>query len=161
MRYQPLFDRVLVEEIEENKVTPGGLLIPDAYTSQKMVAFGTVLEVGTGRLNQQGELIPLVTKKGDIVAFPRQAPAPIPIFDEHGNETIVLLLREPDIIAIVHDMPQRSTILDASGRELLKMSPTSRAAGEMADSVYVNRDETAQAERAGWYEPGEVVDEHA
>lgn len=154
MRYEPLHDRVIIEPAQENKRTPTGLFIPDVATSQKHVAYGTVIEVGTGRVNAEGKTVPLIVKKGDVVCFPRKAPAMIPIIDASGDEQIVLMLREAEIVAIVHDMPQPSLITDVRGAPLSVM-PTSRG---LADSVYENRDALDIAKRAGW--PVEDIDDH-
>lgn len=146
MRYEPLADRVIVEPAQENKRTASGLFIPDVATSQKHVAYGTIIAVGTGRANAEGKLVPLHVKLGDTVCFPRKAPALIPIIDADGNEEIVFMLREADLIAVVHDMPQPSRILDHSGAPL-SLVPTSLG---RADSTYENEDSIAAAERAGW-----------
>jgi chaperonin GroES len=155
MRYEPLADRVIITPAGENKVSAGGLIIPDVATNQKHVAYGTVLSVGHGRANAEGTLVPLHVKVGDIVCFPRRAPAMIPVIDAEGNEEIVLMLREAEIIAIVHDMPQPSLITDVRGAPLSIM-PRSFA---KADSSYENEDAIAVAEREGWADINEHQDQ--
>jgi len=155
MRHIPLADRVIVEELAERKKTKAGIWIPDKYTNQKSVAFGTVLEVGAGRVNAGGKVVPLAVKRGDVVMFPRQAPAAVPIFDDEGDEKIVLLLREADIVSIVEGMPRASLIYDVAGAPL-SIDPQSLA---RADSTYKAEEEIRIAEREGWSDPDEHVDE--
>lgn len=157
MRYQPIHDRLIVEELDENKRTAGGLFIPAAYSTRKHVSFGTITAVGTGRVNLEGKTVPLIVKVGDVIAFPKQAPAVIPMFDDEGNERAVLMLREADVIAIVHDMPRQSAILDVAGAPLTMM-PMSMA---RADSSYESEDQLRIAEREGWVDADEHVDEPA
>lgn len=154
MRYEPLASRVIIEPAEENRVTRGGLVIPDAVQNHKHLAYGKVLAVGSGRVNAEGRTIPLTVKEGDIVAFPRRAAAAVPILHDDGAETYVLMLPESDIVAIVHDMPQPSKIVDVAGAPL-SMVPSSRA---MPDSAAENREALERAERAGIIEPHEAGD---
>ena len=90
MRYEPLADRVIVEPAEENKKTPGGLYVPDVATNQKHVAYGTIIAVGTGRANAEGKNVPLHVKVGDVVCFPRKAPAVIPIIRDDGTDATLI-----------------------------------------------------------------------
>lgn len=136
MRYLPLANRVIFREIEESKTTSSGLWIPDVARGAKGVAFGEVLEVGPGRLNSEGKLIPVSVKRGDVVAFPRQAPAVLPIINESGVEEDVLMCQENDIIAVVQDLPRATTLVDRTGAPL-SLQPTSLA---LPDAVYSNRE---------------------
>lgn len=134
MRLEPLANRVVFEEIEESKTTRGGLLIPDAARKNKHISYGKVLAVGPGRLTAEGKLIPCAVKEGDVVMFPRQAPAVLPLVDAHGNEKDVLMCSENDIIGVVHDLPEVTHIAGLDGA-LLKMQPQSLA---RPDVVYEN-----------------------
>ena len=136
MYYSPLANRVLLREIEETKTTASGLWIPDVARKHKGVAFGEVIAVGPGRLNAEGQHIPVHVKVGDIVLFPRQAPAVLPLLDDLGNEEAVLMLPESDIIAVVHGLPRASHLVDIGGAPLSIM-PSSLA---LPDSVYGNRE---------------------
>lgn len=137
MRYEPLANRVILEPIEESKQTKGGLFVPDVATRNKGVAFGRVIAVGPGRNTAEGGLIPCHVKIGDIVLFPRNAPAVLPLLDDEGDETIVLMLPENDVIAVVHDLPRSTGLVDISGA-ILSIVPQSLAT---PDSVYQNRDD--------------------
>jgi co-chaperonin GroES (HSP10) len=134
VKLEPLGNRVILEEIGESKMTRGGLLIPDAARKNKAIGYGRVLAVGPGRYTGDGKLIPCWCKEGDVIMFPRQAPAVLPLVDEHGNEKDVLMCPDNDIIGIVHDLPQVTHIAGLDGA-LLKMQPVSLA---RPDSAYAN-----------------------
>ena len=136
MRLEPLANRVILEEIEEQKATRGNIVIPDVARKNKHVSYGRVLAVGPGRLTADGKLIPCAVVEGDIVMFPRQAPTVLPLVDSQGNEKDVLLLPDNDIIGRVFDLPQVTHIAGVDGA-LLKMAPTSLA---RPDSAYANED---------------------
>lgn len=134
MRLEPLSNRVVVEEIQESKVTRGGLLIPDAARKNKHIAYGKVVAVGPGRLTADGSLVACAVKEGQIVMFPRQAPAVLPLVDSNGEEKDFLLMPENDVIGIVHDLPQVTHIAGLDGA-LMQMTPSSLA---RPDSAYAN-----------------------
>lgn len=134
MKLEPAANRVIFEEIAESKMTRGGLLIPDAARKNKAIGYGRVLAVGPGRYTGDGKLIPCWCKEGDVIMFPRQAPAVLPLVDEHGNEKDVLMCPDNDIIGRVHDLPQVTHIAGLDGA-LLKMQPVSLA---RPDSAYAN-----------------------
>ena len=69
MKIQPLGDRVLVEPVEEKEVKKGGIIIPD--TAKEKPQEGKVIAVGTGKLDDNGKLIPFEVKKGDKVLMPQ------------------------------------------------------------------------------------------
>ncbi len=136
MRYAPLANRVIMREIEERNTTGGGLWVPDIARKNKGVAFAEVSAVGPGRNGPDGTVIPVHVKPGDVVMIPRQAPAVLPLLDEHGNEKEVLMCPENDIIAIVHGLPRATTIVDRTGVPL-SLTPQSLA---LPDGVYANRE---------------------
>lgn len=136
MIYEPLADRVFIREIEESKTTSSGLWIPDVARKTKGVSFGEVIWVGPGVRNTNGDLIPCYVQPGDVVAFPSQAPATLPIMNESGAEEDVLMCRQGDIIAKVRGLPRATTLVDRTGAPL-SINPSSLA---LADSVYENRE---------------------
>ncbi|MCX6356557.1 MAG: co-chaperone GroES [Candidatus Aureabacteria bacterium] len=94
MKVKPLGDRILVQRLEEDGVKKGGIIIPDTAKEKPMQA--KVIEVGPGKRNEDGKLIPLEVKKGDTVLIGKYA----------GNEVTVndkeyLILREEDVLAVV------------------------------------------------------------
>jgi chaperonin GroES len=94
MNLNPLHDRVAVRLVEPETTTPGGIVIPD--NAKEKPNTGEIVAVGTGRVFENGTLIPLTVKVGDRVMFGRQAGQAVKV---NGEEFTVL--REEDIFAIV------------------------------------------------------------
>ena len=94
MKVKPLNDRVLVQRLEEMAMTKGGIYIPDS-AKEKPVE-GKVVAVGPGKVNDQGNRVPLNVKEGDKILFGRYAGSEIKI---EGEE--YLMMREEDILAII------------------------------------------------------------
>ena len=91
---KPLSDRIVVEVTEAEDVSPGGIVLPD--TAQEKPKEGKVVAVGPGRISDDGDLLPMDVKRGDVV-----------VFSEYGGTEITLgtkkytVLRQPDVLAIV------------------------------------------------------------
>ncbi|MFZ2088319.1 MAG: co-chaperone GroES [Desulfobaccales bacterium] len=96
MKVKPLNDRVLVQRLEEQQVTKGGIFIPD--TAKEKPVEGKVIAVGPGKVNEQGNRLPLNVKAGDRILFGRYAGSEIKVEGED-----YLMMREDDILAIVED----------------------------------------------------------
>ncbi len=94
MKLKPLNDRVLVLRIEETEKTVGGIIIPD--TAKEKPQEGKVIAVGAGRINEEGQRVPLGVKEGDRILFGKYSGTEIKI---EGTEH--LIMREDDILAIV------------------------------------------------------------
>jgi len=94
---KPLGDRVIVEPLEEEVQTFAGgqLILPD--TAKEKPQQGKVLAVGPGRRDDQGKLIPMDVKVGDVVVYAKYAGTTFKTRD--GKE--LLILKESDILAIV------------------------------------------------------------
>ena len=93
MNIQPLYDRVVIKRYEEDKITPGGIVIPDS-AAEKPVK-GEVVAAGKGKILDNGGLCPLEVKVGDKVLFGKYAGNEIKIGDEK-----LLVMRESDIMAV-------------------------------------------------------------
>ncbi|RME87803.1 MAG: co-chaperone GroES [Planctomycetota bacterium] len=97
MAVTPLYDYVLVQRIEEENKTPGGIVLPD--TAKEKQQIGKVIAVGQGKLNTKtGELIPLSVKEGDKVVFGKYAGTDIKIDGEEYS-----IMKESEILAILKD----------------------------------------------------------
>jgi chaperonin GroES len=96
MKVKPLNDRVLVKRLEEMQVTKGGIYIPD--TAKEKPVEGKVISVGPGKVNDQGNRVPLNVKEGDKILFGRYAGSEIKV---EGEE--YLMMREDDILAVIED----------------------------------------------------------
>ncbi len=94
MKVRPLHDRVLVQRLDTEETTKGGIIIPD--TAKEKPQEGKVVAVGTGRILEDGTKKPLEIKKGDKVLFNKYGAIDISIDGED-----YLILREEDILAIV------------------------------------------------------------
>jgi chaperonin GroES len=92
MKVFPLHDRVLLKRLEEKEVKKGGIIIPD--TAKEKPQEAEVMEVGKGRTNEDGKLIPLEVKKGDRVLIGKYSGTEVTI---EGVEH--LILREEEILA--------------------------------------------------------------
>ena len=94
MTTKPLFNNVLIERIEANSKTAGGIIIPD--TAKEKPAEGKVVEVGAGAIDDSGKRIPMEVKKGDVVLFGKWGGTEITV---NGKEMVIL--KESDILAII------------------------------------------------------------
>ena len=92
VKFQPLADRVIVQPIEREEVTRGGIVLPD--TAKEKPQEGKVLAVGPGRLSEDGKRIAMDIAVGDIVVYTRYGGTEIKV---EGEELIIL--RESDILA--------------------------------------------------------------
>jgi len=94
MKLKPIGDRVLVKRVESETKSKGGIIIPDSAKEKPQEA--EVLEVGQGRLLDNGERLPPPVKPGDRVLFARYAGDEIKLAgDEH------LIIRSDEILAII------------------------------------------------------------
>ncbi len=94
MNIRPLHDRVVIQRVEEEQTTPGGIVIPD--TAKEKPYRGEVKAVGNGKLLENGEVRPLDVKVGDVVLFGKYAGTEVTIGDED-----YLIMREEDILAVI------------------------------------------------------------
>lgn len=96
MRVRPLYDRILVQRMQEEERTKGGIIIPD--TAKEKSVEGKVVAVGKGKINDKGDLVPLEVKPGDRVMFGKYAGTEIQIEGED-----YLIMREDDLLAIIEE----------------------------------------------------------
>jgi len=94
MAIRPLHDRVLVRRLEDEKKSPGGIVIPDTAAEKPMT--GEVISVGNGKLQDSGELRPLDVKAGDKVLFGKYSGTEVKV---DGEE--LLVMREDDIMGVL------------------------------------------------------------
>jgi len=94
MNIRPLQDRIIVERVEEETKTAGGLIIPD--TAKEKPQQGKVVAVGKGKKTEDGKVLPLDVKVGDRVLFGKYAGTEIKV---EGKE--YLMMREDDILGVV------------------------------------------------------------
>ena len=93
-KIRPLHDRVIVKREEDERKSPGGIVIPDTATEKPMK--GRVLAVGKGKILEGGDIRPLDVKVGDKVLFGKYSGTEVKM---DGDD--VLVMREEDIMAII------------------------------------------------------------
>jgi len=94
MKFKPLRDRVLVKYSSEEEKTAGGLFIPD--TAKEKPQRGTIIEVGSGKITDDGKRQPMDVKVGDTILFEKYSGSKIRIDEEE-----YLIIREEDILGII------------------------------------------------------------
>ena len=94
MQIRPLHDRVLVEPLDAEEKTAGGIIIPD--TAQEKPQEGEIVSVGPGARGDDNELIPLDVKAGDRVLFGKWSGTEVKI---DGEE--LLIMKESDIMGVI------------------------------------------------------------
>lgn len=94
MNIRPLYDRVIVKRVEEERTSAGGIVLPGSATEKP--SEGKVLAVGSGKVLDNGEVRALETKVGDRILFGKYSGNEVKI---DGEEFIVM--REEDIMGIL------------------------------------------------------------
>ena len=94
MNIRPLHDRVIIRRMEEEKTSPGGIVIPDSATEKPIK--GEVVAIGKGKILENGDVRPLDVKIGDMILFGKYSGTEVSV---DGEE--LLVMREDDITAIV------------------------------------------------------------
>ena len=95
MTIKPLSDHILIEPVKEEEKTKGGIFLPETAEKEKSEQ-GKIIAVGSGKKTNDGKIIPLSVKAGDIVLFTKYGPNEIKI---DGKE--YLIAKEEDILAII------------------------------------------------------------
>jgi len=91
---KPLGDRVVVEPIEQEETTAGGIILPE--TAKEKPQRGTILAAGPGARDEDGKRVALDVKEGDVVLYAKYAGTE---FKVDGKK--LLILKESDLLAIV------------------------------------------------------------
>jgi chaperonin GroES len=94
MKMRPLHDRVIVKRMEEERTSPGGIVIPDAAAEKPIK--GEVLAVGNGKVLDNGDVRKLDVNVGDKILFGKYAGTEVKV---EGEE--LLVMKEDDIMAII------------------------------------------------------------
>jgi chaperonin GroES len=94
MKVRPLQDRVIVQRIDGEEKTKGGIIIPD--TAKEKPAEGKIIAAGKGKVSDEGKLMPLSVKKGDRVLFGKYSGTEIKVEGED-----YLIMREDDLLGVI------------------------------------------------------------
>jgi chaperonin GroES len=96
MKIRPLQDRILVKRLEQEEKTKGGIIIPD--TAKEKPAEGQVVAVGTGKVKDDGTVLPLELKVGDRVLFSKYGGNEIKV---DGEDFLIML--QDDVLGVIED----------------------------------------------------------
>jgi chaperonin GroES len=94
MKFRPLHDRVLVERVEQEEKTAGGIILPD--TAQENPMEGKVVSAGSGAKADDGTVTPIDVKKGDRILFGKWSGTEVKV---DGKD--LLIMKESDILGII------------------------------------------------------------
>ncbi|MBM4234360.1 MAG: co-chaperone GroES [Gammaproteobacteria bacterium] len=94
MKIRPLHDRVIVKRLEEERTSPGGIVIPDSATEKP--SQGKVVAIGKGKILEDGKVRALDVKVGDKILFGKYSGTEVKV---DGDD--LLVMREEDIMAII------------------------------------------------------------
>jgi chaperonin GroES len=94
MKIRPLHDRVVIKRTEEERMSAGGIVIPDTATEKPIK--GEVIAVGKGKILDGGDVRPLDLKKGDKVLFGKYSGTEVKVDGED-----FLVMREDDVMAVI------------------------------------------------------------
>ena len=94
MKFRPLHDRVVIQRVDEEEKTKGGIIIPDTAKEKPME--GKIVAVGPGARGEDGKIHPLDVKAGDRVLFGKWSGTEVKL---DGDELIIM--KEADIMGII------------------------------------------------------------
>jgi chaperonin GroES len=96
MKFRPLHDRIVVERIDAEAKSAGGIIIPD--TAQEKPSQGKIIAVGPGGRDEAGKLIPIDLKAGDRVLFGKWSGTEVKI-----DGVDYLIMKESDIMGVIDE----------------------------------------------------------
>ncbi len=95
MKVRPLGDRVLIEVLEAEEITKGGIVLPDSAKEKPQQ--GKVVSVGKGRVGDDGKSVPLEVKENDVILFGKYSGTELKVDDRD-----LLMMKEEDILGILN-----------------------------------------------------------
>ena len=96
LKLRPLGDRLVIEPLEAEAKTKGGIILPD--TAKEKPQEGKIVAVGKGKMDENGKLMPMEVKVGDKVLYGKYAGTEITV---EGTE--YMILREEDVLAVIDE----------------------------------------------------------
>jgi chaperonin GroES len=94
IQFKPLGDRAVIEPLEQDEITAGGIVLPD--TAKEKPQKGKVLSIGPGARDEDGKRVAMDVKAGDVVLFAKYAGTEVKV---DGKK--LLIIKESDILAII------------------------------------------------------------
>src|SRR3984885_2804127 len=104
MKIRPLHDRVIVKRLEEERTSPGGIVIPDTAAEKPMQ--GKIIAVGKGKILEDGSVRPVDVKVGDKILFGKYSGNEVKV---DGEDLVVM--REEDVMAVIGGKEARITTM--------------------------------------------------
>ncbi len=95
MKFRPLHDRILVRRVNEEEKSAGGIIIPDTAKEKPMQ--GSVVAVGSGARDDNGKIVPLDVKAGDIILFGKWSGTEVKMDGED-----LLIMKESDVMGVLN-----------------------------------------------------------
>ena len=95
MTIKPLADHVLIEPLKQEEKTKSGILLPETVEKERPEQ-GKIIAVGPGKKTEEGRIVPLEVKVGDVVLFTKYGPNEVKVDDKE-----YLIAKEDDILAIL------------------------------------------------------------
>ncbi len=96
MKFKPLLDRVVIQRVEDENKTAGGIIIPD--TAKEKPSQGIVVAVGPGGRDEDGKVVQMTLKAGDRVLFGKWSGTEIKVDGEQ-----LLIMRETDVLGVLEN----------------------------------------------------------
>ena len=100
MNVRPLHDRIIVQRIDEGEQKIGGIIIPD--TAKEKPQQGKVIAAGKGKIKDDGKVVPMDVKKGDLILFGKYGGQEIKL---DGQE--YLIMREEEVLAVIESKSKK------------------------------------------------------
>ena len=100
MNVRPLHDRIIVQRIDEGEQKIGGIIIPD--TAKEKPQQGKVIAAGKGKIKDDGKVVPMDVKKGDLILFGKYGGQEIKL---DGEE--YLIMREEEVLAVIESKSKK------------------------------------------------------
>ena len=100
MNVRPLHDRIIVLRIDEGEQKVGGIIIPD--TAKEKPQQGKVIAAGKGKIKDDGKVVPMDVKKGDLILFGKYGGQEIKL---DGQE--YLIMREEEVLAVIESKSKK------------------------------------------------------
>ena len=100
MNVRPLHDRIIVLRIDEGEQKVGGIIIPDTAKEKPMQ--GKVIAAGKGKIKDDGKVVPMDVKKGDLILFGKYGGQEIKL---DGEE--YLIMREEEVLAVIESKSKK------------------------------------------------------
>lgn len=119
MRYEPLYDRIIVKLLEPDDRTDGGLYIPQMAHDGTPYLTAEVMAVGQGRITSSGSTVPLSVKVGDVIVFLRSPSSgeQMVVPTKDGSEQMII--REANVAWKIHDLDKVSRLTAVDGSPMV------------------------------------------